>query len=51
MTDEEKLSKLVSTTLDNSETFTEEMMKKIQDELLKASGAAKEYYEQEGGDC
>ncbi|MBP5725199.1 MAG: hypothetical protein J6X18_16700 [Bacteroidales bacterium] len=44
MTDEETLKQLLNDTLESSPTFSDEMMGKVREELLKAGREAEEYY-------
>lgn len=44
MTDPELLEQFVKDTLEGSPTFSEEMMKKVRNELLKAGKEASDYY-------
>lgn len=45
MTDDEKwLESFVTGVLEDSPTFSEEMIEKVRNELLKAENNAKEYY-------
>ena len=44
MTDSELLEQFVKDTLEVSPTFSEEMMEKVRNELLKAGKQAEDYY-------
>ena len=51
MTDDEKwLESLVIGVLDSSPTFSEEIIEKIRNELLKAENDAKDYYTKMAGE-
>lgn len=50
MTNEEKLEVLVKDMLNTSPTFSEEMIKKIQKELIKAGEEAEDYYKKKAED-
>ncbi len=49
MNDDKILEKFVSNVMDSSPTFTEEMIAKVRDELLKAENDAKEHYAKMAG--
>ena len=50
MNDDEILEKFVSDVMDSSPTFSDEMMAKVRDELLKASAEAEKFYNREAGE-
>ena len=50
MSDEEILEKFVTGIMDDSPTFSDEMMAKVRDELFKASKEAEEFYGREAGE-
>ena len=48
MNDDEILEKFVTGIMNDSPTFSDEMMAKVRDELFKASREAEDYYRKEG---
>ncbi len=50
MTEDKTLETLVTDVFDTAPTFSEEMMQKVRDELLKASKEAEEYYSKKAAD-
>ena len=50
MTDDEILERFVTDVMDSSPTFSDEMIAKVRNELLKASSEAEEYYRNKAED-
>lgn len=48
MTDDEILGKFVKGVMDDAPTFSDDMMAKVREELLRASKEAEEHYRREG---